>query len=33
MVFQVSGILAGIAVVVGLTGSFISVTRHLRWNR
>jgi cell division transport system permease protein len=33
MVFQVSGILAGLAVVVGLTGSFISVTRHLRWNR
>jgi cell division transport system permease protein len=33
VVFQVSGILAGIAVVVGLTGSFISVTRHLRWNR
>lgn len=33
MVFQVSGILAGLAVLVGLTGSFISVTRHLRWNR
>ena len=33
MVFQVSGILAGLAVLVGLSGSFISVTRHLRWNR
>lgn len=33
MVYQVSGILAGLAVVVGLTGSFISVTRHLRWKR
>ncbi|TFG82830.1 MAG: ABC transporter permease [Erysipelotrichales bacterium] len=33
MVYQVSGILAGLAVLVGLTGSFISVTRHLRWNR
>lgn len=33
MVYQVSGILAGLAVLVGLTGSFISVTRHLRWKR
>ncbi len=33
MVYQVSGILTGIAVLVGLLGSFISVTRHLRWKR
>jgi len=32
-VYQISGILVAIAVLVGLFGSFISVTRYLRWSR
>lgn len=32
-VYQISGILVSIAVLVGLFGSFISVTRYLRWSR
>lgn len=33
LVYYTAGILAGIAVVVGLIGSFVSVTRYLRWQR
>ncbi len=31
--YYLSAILAGIGVVVGLIGSWVSVTRHLRWKR
>lgn len=33
LVYYTAGILAGIAVFVGLIGSFVSVTRYLRWQR
>lgn len=33
LVYYTAGILVGIAVFVGLIGSFVSVTRYLRWQR
>lgn len=33
LVYYTAGVLVGIAVFVGLIGSFVSVTRYLRWQR
>ena len=33
LIYYTAGILVGIAIVVGLIGSFVSVTRYLRWQR
>lgn len=32
-VMQISGVLLGVGVIVGLVGSFISINKHLKWKR